>query len=47
MPVILNFNMKTLYGWNIEHYSPIVSYNQKEDRFLLIDVAIYMVWVKT
>ena len=48
--VIINFHRKYLHEEGEGHFSPIAAYDEKTDRFLLLDVSRYkypIVWVKT
>jgi len=45
IPVMVNFHMPVIYGWGPGHHSPVVAYNPKADRFLLLDVACSFTWV--
>jgi len=41
---------RSLYGKKGGHFSPLAAYDQKTDRFLMMDVARYRyppVWIKT
>lgn len=47
--VLVNYSRKILGQKGIGHFSPIAAYNQKTDRFLILDVARHKyppVWVK-
>lgn len=48
--IIVNFHRKYLNEVGEGHFSPLAAYDEKTDRFLLLDVARYkysVVWVKT
>lgn len=48
--IIINFHRKYLNEKGGGHFSPLAAYDEKTDRFLLLDVARYKypsVWVKT
>lgn len=48
--VIVNFYRKKIHEKGSGHFSPLAAYDQKTDRFLLLDVARYKylpVWVRT
>lgn len=48
--IIINFCRKYINEKGCGHFSPLAAYNQKTDRFLLLDVARYKylpVWIKT
>jgi len=48
--IIINFHRKYLNEMGGGHFSPLAAYDEKTDRFLLLDVARYKyppVWVKT
>ena len=48
--VIVNFYRKHIQEVGGGHFSPLAAYDEKTDRFLLLDVARYKypaVWVKT
>lgn len=48
--IVVNFNRATLDQEGHGHFSPIAAYNERTDRFLMLDVARYKYpayWVKT
>jgi len=47
IPVIVHYECTPIYGWKCGHHSPVVAYNQEEDKFLLVDTAFSHIWVPT
>ena len=47
IPVTVHFGCTAIYGWSSGHHSPVVAYNEKEDKFLMVDTSSCHIWVPT